>query len=314
MQIESLMVFCDVARTASFSRGAAEHGVSQSTASQAVHNLEERLGVQLIDRSKRPLILTAHGRAFYEECRELVGRFEALVARVQALGDDRHVAGTVKVAAIYSVGLAHMTRYVSRFRELFPAAQCRIDYTYPAKVVEAVREGTTELGLVSYPRKWADLTVVPWREEAMVVVVSPAHKLAGQESVEVGQLDGEAFVHFNDELPIRRAIDRFLRQRGVQVEPAVVFDNIENVKRAVEVGVGAAILPEPTLAREVASGTLVALPLRGHRLTRPLAVVHRGAAGLAPTAARFLAMLTAVEPTATEAEAAGQPAGASGRA
>src|SRR4051812_22703508 len=128
MQLEALKIFCDVVRWASFSRGAAENAVSQSSASQAVHQLELRLGVKLIDRSKRPLVLTPHGKVFYEGCKDLVGRYLEVENRVKALDDEHNVVGTVRVSSIYSVGLAHMSRYEQTFHELYPGAAVRIEY------------------------------------------------------------------------------------------------------------------------------------------------------------------------------------------
>ena len=93
MQLESLKIFCDVVRWASFSRGAAENGISQSSASQAVHQLEARLGVKLIDRSKRPLVLTPQGKVYYEGCKDLVERYLELENRVKALEDEDTVVG-----------------------------------------------------------------------------------------------------------------------------------------------------------------------------------------------------------------------------
>ena len=291
VRIEALKIFCDVARWASFSRGAAANGITQSSASQAVHKLEEHLGVKLIDRSKRPLVLTPHGRVYYEGCKDLVGRYLEVENRVKALEDEHNVVGTVHVASIYSVGLHHMSRFVEQFRGLYPGAEVRLEYLHPTRVVESVIGGGAELGLISYPRKWPELTVIPWRDEEMVVAVHPKHPFARLEAVEIGQLDGQGFVHFDADLSIRRAIDRFLRKHGVQVETALEFDNIEHIKRAVEIPAGVAILPAPTLAREVAAGTLVAVHFRDHRLTRPLAIIHRGGAALGMTAARFLELL-----------------------
>lgn len=291
MQLEALKIFCDVVRWASFSRGAAENGISQSSASQAVHQLEVRLGAKLIDRSKRPLVPTEHGRVYYEGVKDLIGRYFELEARVKGHSDDQNVVGTVTVASIYSVGLAHMSRYVERFRRMYPGAKVRLEYLHPTRVVEAVQDGAAELGLISYPKKWGDLTVLPWREEEMVVAVSPAHPFASQDAVELGQLDGEAFVAFDEDLAIRRAIDRFLRKHGIAVEVALEFDNIEHIKRAVEIPAGVSILPRPTLDREVAAGTLAAVPFRDHHLTRPLAILHRGSGQLGLTASRFLQLL-----------------------
>jgi DNA-binding transcriptional LysR family regulator len=294
MQLEALKIYCDVVRWASFSRGATENGISQSTASQAVHQLELRLGVRLIDRSKRPLVPTPHGRVFYEGCRDLVTRYRELEARVKSLEDEQNVVGTVRVASIYSVGLAHLTAFADRFRATYPGAEVRLEYQHPTRVLESVQDGLADLGLISFPRKWPDLTVLPWKDEEMAVVVNPHHPLARLDAIEVGRLDGVRVVTFEPDLAIRRAIDRFLRKHGVQLEVALEFDNIENIKRAlVEMPAGAAILPRPTLEREVAAGTLVALPFRDHRLTRPLAIIHKGAGGLSLTAARFLELLSA---------------------
>jgi DNA-binding transcriptional LysR family regulator len=299
MQLESLKIFCDVVRWSSFSRGAAENGISQSSASQAVHHLEARLGVKLIDRSKRPLVLTPQGKVYYEGCKDLVERYEELENRVRALEDEDTVTGTVCVAAIYSVGLHHMSRYVRLFEQRHPQAGVRLEYLHPSRVLERVNGGEAELGLLSYPRKWPDLNVLTWREEPMVVTVHPGHRFANRSAVAVSEIDGEPFVAFDPDLSIRRAIDRFLRHHSVQVDVILEFDNIENIKRAVEIPSGISILPEPSLAREVRAGTLVAVPIEGDgpedRLTRPLAIIHRRHGSLDPAAAKFLELLMSPE-------------------
>jgi DNA-binding transcriptional LysR family regulator len=295
MQLESLKIFCDVVRWSSFSRGAAENGISQSSASQAVHQLEARLGVKLIDRSKRPLVLTPQGKVYYEGCKDLVERYMDLENRVRALEDEDTVSGTVGVAAIYSVGLHHMSRYIRIFEQRHPQANVRLEYLHPSRVLERVTAGEAELGLLSYPRKWPDLNVLTWREEPMVVTVHPGHRFAGRPSVGVSELEGEPFVAFDPDLSIRRAIDRFLRHHSVPVDVILEFDNIENIKRAVEIPSGISILPEPSLAREVRAGTLVAVPIEGNgpedRLTRPLAIIHRRHGSLDPATAKFLELL-----------------------
>jgi DNA-binding transcriptional LysR family regulator len=292
MQLEALQIFCDVVRWASFSRGAAENGISQSSASQAVHQLELRLGVKLIDRSKRPLVLTPHGQIFYDGCKELIARYQELEARVKALENDENVVGVVRVGSIYSVGLAHMTRFADQFRRLYPHADVRLEYLHPTRVIESVQDGLNELGLISFPRKWADLTVIPWRDEEMVIAANPRHPIVGSDAVGVERLEGVSFVAFESSLTIRRAIDRFLRKHGVQVDLTLEFDNIETIKRAiVELPDAVAILPVPTLEHELKAGTISAIRFRDHRLVRPIAIIHRAAGGLGLTAARFLDLL-----------------------
>src|SRR6266849_7361471 len=106
MQLESLKVFCDIARCRSFSQAAAENGLSQSAASQIVLQLEKRLGAQLISRSPRPLQLTPLGRTYYDGCKRLVAEFHELEASIRSAQTD--MESTVQVAAIYSVGLGDM--------------------------------------------------------------------------------------------------------------------------------------------------------------------------------------------------------------
>lgn len=292
MQLESLKIFCDVVRWASFSRGALENGISQSSASQVVHQLEVRLGVKLIDRSKRPLVPTAHGKVFYEGCKDVIGRYREVENRVKSLEDERNLAGTIRVASIYSVGLHHMSRYVEQFHRAYPEAEVRIEYLHPTRVIESVLHGDAELGLVSFPKKWPELTVIPWREEEMVLAVHPSHRLAGLAEVEAKQLDGETFVGFEAALPIRQAVDRFLRKHNVHVRVALEFDNIETVKRAVEVPSGVSILPAPTVQGEVNLGTLCCVRFKDRRPTRPLAIIHRRSEQLGLAASRFLELLT----------------------
>jgi DNA-binding transcriptional LysR family regulator len=306
MQFESLKIFCDVARHRSFSHAAAANKVSQSAASQVVLQLEKRLGVQLIDRSTRPLQLTELGKVYYDGCKGLAeqyGEFLELEASIRTA--QVQLDQTVKVAAIYSVGLGDMGQYVERFMTQLPNAKVQIEYLHPNRVYEKVLEGTVDFGLVSFPRKVRELTSLPWREEEMVVVCSPGHRLAKHPAVEPAELAGEKFIGFDKDLVIRRKVDRLLRDQGVAVEVVMAFDSIENIKKAIEIAAGVALLPEPTLRREVQAGTLVARPLLGCRFVRPLGIIHRRHHKLSSTAAGFLNLLQHADGNGEAAERPG---------
>jgi DNA-binding transcriptional LysR family regulator len=303
MQLESLKVFCDVGRLASFSRAAAENHLSQSAASQIVHQLEKQLGAQLIDRSERPLKLTAVGRAFAEGCKAILERYADLEASVRDAADQ--LASTVRVAAIYSVGLGDMGEYVERFSAQYPRARIQMEYLHPDRVYERVLDGTVDLGLVSFPKRSRELKVLPWREEEMVLVCPPSHPLAGEGCVRPSELDGQKYIGFDGHLVIRREVDRFLRENGVGVDVSLEFDNVETIKKAIEVSAGIALLPEPTVRREVQAGTLVALRLTACRLVRPLGVLHRRHNRLGLMAQRFVALLTHTDRESSSANALG---------
>jgi DNA-binding transcriptional LysR family regulator len=298
MQLESLKVFCDIARCRSFSQAAADNGLTQSAASQIVLQLEKRLGVQLISRSPRPLQLTPLGRSYYDGCKKLVEQYQELEASIRSAQADLET--TVQVAAIYSVGLGDMGQLVERFAELQPNANVHIEYLHPDRVLERVHDGTADFGLVSFPRKSRELTALPWRDEEMVLTCHPGHPLGRALAVTPAMLDGQRFVGFARGLVIRRQVDRFLRDQGVSVDVALEFDSIENIKKAVEVAQGVALLPEPTIRREVEAKSLVALPLIGCRLVRPLAIIFRRHHQLSRTAQKFMQLLRQPEAAATE--------------
>src|SRR5260370_29103428 len=289
MQLETLKVFCDVARQRSFSQAAQANDITQSAASQIVSMLERRLQVQLIDRSTRPLQLTSLGQTYYEGCKTLLAQYLDLEASIKTA--PTQITGTVQVAAIYSVGLGDMGHYVERFTADQPGAQVHIESLHPDRVYERVLEGTADLGLVSFPRKTAKLTALSWREESMVLVCAPKHALAQDAAVQPRQLEGQKYVHFDKNLVIRRQVDRFLRARGVAGEVVLEFDNIENIKQAGSLGAGVALLPEPTVRREVRARTLAAMAVVGGGLTKPLGIIHRRRHNLAPAAQRFLNLL-----------------------
>jgi DNA-binding transcriptional LysR family regulator len=289
MQLETLEVFCDVARHRSFSQAAQANGITQSAASQIVSQLERRMGVQLIDRSTRPLQLTALGQTYYEGCRTLVQQYLDLEASICTAHSQ--IAGTVQVAAIYSVGLSDMGQYVERFGAEQPNASVHIEYHHPDRVYERVLDGTADLGLVSFPRKSPKLISLPWRDETMVLACAPKHPLAQSKTIGVRELTGAKYIHFDKNLVIRRQIDRFLREHDVSVDVVLEFDNIENIKQAVALGAGVALLPAPTLRREMRARSLVGMSLQDRGLTRPVGIIHRRRQKLSAAAQCFLKLL-----------------------
>ena len=289
MQIEALKIYCDVVRFHSFSRGAEENGVLQSSASQAVQNIEESLGVTLIDRSCRPWELTDEGRQFYDGCREVLEKYDEAVAQVK--GARANGNSVIRVAAIYSVNMRDMTQCVQEFSRLQPGAKVEVEYAHPDRVLERVLNDEVELGIVSYPDERKGLSVLPWRDQKMVLVCTSQHRLARLRSVEVKQLRDEIFVGFDADLVIAKKMERFLKNYGVEPNVAMRFDNIEAAKRAVEAGSGIAILPEPTLEHELQLGTLAAVPLAEGNFTRPLGIIHRKGRKLYPNTEVFIDVL-----------------------
>ena len=300
MHVETLNIFCAVVRHQSFSRGAVASSVSQSAASQAVRQLEKHLGTQLIDRSQRPWVLTPEGKTVFAGCQEIVERYHELEDAVRRRQSPS--GHTVRLAVIYSVGLHNLNQHVQQFRARVPGASVDLEYMHPDEVRERVLHDQSDLGLMSFVTPGRDLTAIPWQRQRMVVACHPTHRFArmvpdqhDQLGVRPAELAGERFVAFDRELGVRREVDRFLSQYEVEVDVTAEFDNIETIKQAVDEGAGIAVLPEPTLRREVQRRTLVQVPLilpSGEPpLVRPLSIVHRRNRRLNPAVTEFITVL-----------------------
>jgi DNA-binding transcriptional LysR family regulator len=154
-----------------------------------------------------------------------------------------------------------------------------------------VLNDVADVGLVSFPKDGGEIESIPWLDQTLGLVVCPQHRLAERTEVELAELDGEEFVAFTQDLRVRKEIDRLLRKQKVSVCPVHQFDNIENIKRAVEIGAGVSILPLPTVRREIDAGLLKAVPFAGLKWHRPLGIVKRRHKHLSSAASRFVDLL-----------------------
>ncbi len=273
MTLANLCLIRDVAHLRSISKAAQANEVSQSAASQTLTDLEREIGVTLFDRSTRPLAITPAGKVYLEFCRDVLRRQEELQIDLDAL--RKKVNGVARLAAIYSVGLSEMSEIEAGFRARFPEAELEISYLRPERVWEAVERDRADLGLMSYAESSREIIALPWRNEEMVVAVAPQHRLAGRKAVAVAELGGEAFIGFDDNLPIQDHIERYLREHKVNVEMALHFDNLQMIKEAVAHNAGISMLPRRVLFDDAKAGRLVALPLEPAELFRPLHIIHR---------------------------------------
>jgi DNA-binding transcriptional LysR family regulator len=273
MTLEHLKLFRDIAHARNVSHGAEICGVSQSAASQYLHETERSLGVQLLDRSTRPIELTEAGRLYYEFCRDVLRRREEFEESLEKL--KGHVQSTVRVAAIYSVGISDMSRLERELSRRMPEAVLQVEYLRTEKVYDAVVADQADLGLVSYPESNREIAAIPWREEKMMVAAAPSHPLATRKTLALADLAQQNFVAFDDDLRVGREVKRYMRDNGAQLNVVMHFDNIQTMKEAVVLGSSISIMPVRVLRNDIEQGRLVAIPIAGCTLVRPLGIIHR---------------------------------------
>jgi DNA-binding transcriptional LysR family regulator len=184
-----------------------------------------------------------------------------------------------------------MVQLEQEFARRQPSARLEVEYLRPEKVYASVLADDADLGLVSYPEPSREIMVIPWRREEMVLAASPYHPLAAKSLIEPADLNGVDFIGFDEELPIRREVDRFFREQQIEVNQMFHFDNLQMIKEAVAHRVGVSIMPARAMLEEMGQGRLVAIPIGAQELYRPLGIIHRRKKRFQRVAQAFLDLL-----------------------
>lgn len=289
MQIESLKMFCDLAETESFTKAAQINEVTQSAVSQQISSLERTFKSLLIERSKKKFRLTREGQVLYDYSKQIIQTYDALQNKLQEIKDI--ISGTIRVTTIYSIGLHDLPPYIKRFLKTYPTVNVHVEYRRANQVYDDVLSNVVDLGLVAYPTKDPKLEIVPLRKDPLVLICHPSHPFAKLKTLKLKAITDEKFIGFEPDIPTRKALDKILKEHGIHVETVMEFDNIETVKRAVEINAGVSIVPQATVIQETAKQTLASVPFDDGDLFRPLAVIYKKTKVLSPAMKQFIATL-----------------------
>jgi DNA-binding transcriptional LysR family regulator len=289
MQIESLKVFCDLAETESFTKAAQINNVTQSAVSQQISSLERQFKSLLIERSKKKFRLTREGQVLYDFSKQIIQTYDGLHSKLQEIKDI--ISGTIRVATIYSIGLHDLPPYIKKFLKDYPTVHVHVEYRRANQVYEDVLSNVVDLGLVAYPTKDTKLEIVPLRKDPLVLICHPQHPLAKLKSIKLKAIADQKFVGFEPDIPTRKAIDKVLKDQAVEVKTVMEFDNIETVKRAVEIDAGVSIVPLGTIGQEISKQTLAAIAIEDAELYRPLAAIYKKGKVLSPAMRQFINIL-----------------------
>ena len=219
----------------------------------------------------------------------MIAGYDALQSKLQEIKDI--ISGTIRVATIYSIGLHHLPPYLKKFLESYPTVNVHVEYRHANQVYEDVLSNVVDLGLVAYPMRGSKLEICPLGKDPLVLICHPQHPLAKHKSLRLKAINRQKFISFEPDIPTRKALDKILKKHSVQVQHVMEFDNIETIKRAVEIDAGIAIVPQGTVLQEVAKQTLAQVTFVDGEFYRPLAALYKKSKVLSPTMKQFLAVL-----------------------
>lgn len=289
MHIETLKVFCDVVESGSFSAAALQNFITQSAVSQQLRALETKYGCKLLERTRAGAKPTREGEILYRAGREIIDRYHELETMLQQSANV--IGGHLRVAIVYSVGLHEFPPYLKEYLRSYPEVNVHVEYSRTNQIYESVIAGVIDVGIVAYPQKHPQIEILPFREDQLVLACPPDHPLANSKRVSIARLRGQDMVGYERKMVTRKATDLMLRAHGITVRYTGEYDNIETLKRAVEIGQGAAIVPLPAILHEVGRGTIKLVRFSDPGLVRPLGIIHKRGRPLSPAAAKLVETL-----------------------
>jgi DNA-binding transcriptional LysR family regulator len=288
MQVENFKVFVDLVETKSFSKSAKLNGITKAAVSQQTSAMERHFKALLIDRSQKRFQLTREGMRVYDGAKELVHQHEKILRDLQEM--KKIISGTVRISTIYSIGLHVLPPYLKKFQRDYPSVNVNVVYRRTNLVYEDILNNSVDFGLVAFPVKMPQIEMIPFLNDHFVLITHPTHPLAHGGDVKLSTLAGQKLIGLDPGGPAHELIDQILREN--KIDPIMKFDNIEAVKKAVEIDAGIAIVPQLTVLQEVKQGLLAAMQFRRRKFIRPLAILHRKGRVFMPEMKKFIETLS----------------------
>ena len=290
MHVENFKIFSDLVDSESFSRAAKQNGITQSAVSQQLRAMEKHFNILIVDRSQKQFRLTREGHKLYDSAKEIVYLYDKLGSELQEM--KKIISGTIHISTVYSIGLHELPPYIKQFMTIYPEVNVRVEYRRANMVYEDILANSIDLGLIAYPQKHKQLEILPFHDDELILACNPEHPFALSEEVDIHELNKQKIIGFEPDIPTRKATDKIFKDSDIDVDLVMEFDNVETVKRAVEINAGIAIIPKTTVIREEAQGLLKVVTFKNQTYNRPLALIHRKGRVQTPAMKKLIDLLT----------------------
>ena len=289
LNLHFLRIFTAVAEHNSFSRAAKELYLSQPAVSKAVQELEEQVGMSLLDRSRRKLVLTEAGTLLYQYAQRLFAVEQAAETALEQLqGLER---GHLALGASHTAGTYLLPPLLSRFHQHYPGIHLTLEIANTQTVLEDLHTQPLDMAFVEGPVKATDLIVSAWRTDHLVVIVPPSHPLIQRQPVTLAQLAAEPYVQRELGSGTREIVEDAFSQNGLELNVAIELGSNQAVKQTVSAGLGISIVSDATIGLELSAQTLAVVAIQDYDFSRTLSQVIPREKPLSPAAAAFLQLL-----------------------
>ena len=272
MDLRQLEIVRAVADKGSFTAAAKGLNVSQSAVSRQVLLLEEELGEPLFLRLGRKVRLTTAGAALLDLSRRVLSDVRDTTATI--VEQQQQLAGTLHLGGGMTVCLHVFPAMLKEFRKRHPKVEIKLTTGATPQLLERLRSGALDVGLLTLPVDGTDLAQVPVMREELLLVMPPTHRLAKLRRITPEDLVGQTWVLFERGSSTRRVIDEMLQRDGIRPRIVMETENVEILKALTMIGMGLTILPYQSLAREARDGVLRIKRIEGVTMVRETGWVY----------------------------------------
>jgi DNA-binding transcriptional LysR family regulator len=296
IDLDQLRIFQAVAQTRSFTRAAETVHLTQPGISKHIRQMEEYYGVPLFDRLGKKVALTQAGEILFEATQEIMALAGAAEERIQELAGMR--AGRLRLGASFPIGVYILPGVLAAFRKSYPDIELTLNISTSEEIEAEVLANKLDIGLVSGEVHDAKLLVKRFMVDELVVIVPSDHRWAAKARIKAEELVAETFIWAAPGAGIRSVVEERLKDKGLTLQKAIDFVNLEGVKHAVEAGLGISIQPLSILHREMTAGSLKVLRLADMNSEIGYLYVYRKKRHVSAAAKAFLELLpkTTVQP------------------
>src|SRR5690348_11743535 len=298
MTFEDLRVFVTVAAERSFSRAARKLRRTQPAVSQAIRRLEEAAGERLIDRSSRDGTLTDAGELLLEYGRRLLRLADEATT---AVSDLRHVRQGRVIIGANEGGVHAVLPLILEFQRTHPAILVDVRRVPARQMAQEVLLRTIDFGVLTFNPTDRELVSIVVGTDELVLLVNPDHVLAGRREITMEEMGRQAVIAHNDPSPARDRVLKLYEERQAPLNIRLALPSLDAIKRAVEMGLGVALLPRRCAQGELSRGDLIEVRVPELRSPRQVRFVYRRSGELSHAARAFLDAARKVAPAAPPA-------------
>ncbi|RRJ84805.1 LysR family transcriptional regulator [Aestuariirhabdus litorea] len=283
--LHQLRVFHKVASLMSYTAAGNEMGMTQPAVSIQLKQLEDNIGLPLLDKVGKQVSLTSPGEELYRFCEDLFARFDNIDMTLSAMKGG--LEGEFRLAAVTSA-MYFTPHLLGAFHKLYPKVKLRLDVVNREQIIRRIKENRDDMVIMGLVPDMIPLNRYPFVDNPIVFIAHPDHPLAGQQAIPLKTLEEHDVIYREVGSGTRKAVEDFLAEKGVEVQPSMLLGSSETIKQAVMAELGISAVSRHSVTLELATACLVELDVADFPLYRSWHLVHHQNKQLTPIAQAFI--------------------------